>query len=105
MNPLAFYESLSGADLERARELHRANPDGVDVRDLDPYVIEVVVAPIDRGSWPRRYGQPVDRLVVSDEDPVAARDTAFLTVLAFADDERVREGRAAVLARRVGDGS
>lgn len=103
MNPLAAYDSLTGADLDRARAAVRANPEGVDVRDADPVRIEVVVVPVLRGTVPRRYGDPVDRLVVAAVDPIQAADTAFGCLRVFAERQGVRDGRTAVLARRVGD--
>lgn len=105
VNPLAAYDSLTGADLERARATIRANPGGVDVREAGPVRIEVVVVPVLRGSVPRRYGEPVDRLVVAAEDPDQAAATAFDCLRVFAAREQVREGRVAVLARRVGSAS
>jgi hypothetical protein len=96
------YESLTGAGLEDARALVRRNRSGVDVRDLDPVRIEVVVVPVVRGSVPRRYGAPVAGVTVADQDLELAGVMAHRLVSAWSSQRRVRDGWAAVVARRIG---
>lgn len=103
VNPLAAYEPLSGTDLERARVAVRANPDGVDVRNLAVVRIDVAVVPLDRGSVPYRYGDAVASVQFTDRDPVKAVEVAHRHVRAWSGQRRIGDGRAAALARRVGD--
>lgn len=98
----ASYESFTGAGLETARALVRRNRDGVDVRDLDDVVVEVAVVPVVRGSVPRRFGPAFASVRVSDRDPVKAGEVAVRLVRAFSAQRRVRDGWAAVVARRIG---
>lgn len=96
------YESLAGAGLETARAMVRRHGSGVDVRDLDAVVVEVAVVPVVRGTVPRRYGDPLASVRVSDRDPVKAGEMALGLVQAFSTQQRVRDGQAAVVARRIG---
>lgn len=101
MKAFPGYESLSGAALTAAQAAVRRHPQGVDVRDLDAFRVTVEVVPVNRGVWPYRYGVPLASVQVSDCDPVLAAVAAHQLVRAFASQPRVRDGRAAVLARRV----
>lgn len=97
------YESISGAVLTAALNAVRRSPRGVDVRDVEPTYIEVVIVPILKGRAPRVYGHPLEVVgVVADLDPVAANEWAFAAARAAASDVRVRDGWAAVVARRTG---
>lgn len=97
------YDSASGAVLDMLRAAVRRNPTGVDVRDVEVTRIEVVIVPILKGRAPRVYGDPLEVVgVVADMNPVAANARAFAAARAAASDVRVRDGWAAVVARRIG---
>lgn len=97
------YESISGAVLAAALGAVRRSPRGVDVRDVEPTRIEVVIVPILKGRAPRVYGDPLEAVhEVVGQDPVEANERAFASVQYASCDERVRDGWAAVVARRIG---
>jgi hypothetical protein len=102
VNLPSTYEALSGDELASVRAKVRAHPSGVDVRDLDPVRIVVAVVPVERGTVPRRYGPPLAQVTVADRDVVLAGEMAARLVRAFSTQRRVRDGWAAVVARRVG---
>jgi hypothetical protein len=96
------YESVTGAVLERLRSAVRRNPSGVDIRAVEPVRIEIVIVPVLRGAVPRSYGQPGESVLVEHSDPETANALAFERVQVIARSVEVLEGRAAVLARRIG---
>lgn len=97
------YESISGGVLAAALGAVRRSPRGVNVRDVEPTRIEVVIVPILKGAALRVYGDPLETVhEVADQDPLTANERAFASVQHASCDARVRDGWAAVVARRLG---